>query len=78
MGKGAGAQEERDKGMGEVFLLFSALSGVWREDGTRLFLEVHRDRTRGKEDNCNREIPVRCKEFFFRKLLLHRTNERYL
>lgn len=67
-GKGAGAQEERDKGLGEIFLLFSVLSGVWREDG--LFLEVPRDRTRGKEHNCNREIPVRCEEtFFFRRLL---------
>lgn len=44
---------------------------MWREDGARLFLEVHRDRTRGKEYNCNREIPVRCEEtFLFRKLLL--------
>lgn len=64
VGRGAGAQGERDKGMGEIFLLFSALGGVWREDGTRFFLEVQKDRTRGKEHNCSREIPVRCEEFF--------------
>lgn len=36
MGKGAGAQEERGEGLGEIFLLFSIPSGVWREDGARL------------------------------------------
>lgn len=29
MGKGAGAREERGEGLGEIFLQFSVLSGVW-------------------------------------------------
>ena len=66
-GEGAGARDEREGGSGEIFLLSSIPSGVYRKDGARLFLEVHRDRTRGKRHNCNREIPVRYEENFFQE-----------
>lgn len=65
---------------GDLFALLNT-SGVCREDGARLFLEVeeHRDRTKGNRHNCNREIfQLDRKKFFFRRLLPNWMNGWYL
>lgn len=57
---------ERERKLRQILVV--CINTWWdgdREEVIRLFLEVHKNRTKGKEQFSTQEIPARYKDFFF-------------